>query len=354
MILQIAALALLLSTPITPSYFLANKNTKELQKQTFSKSSAREKLFSPSKFLSEKEIEKCQSNEKIDMTYSEDGEQIFRFVTSNEGVWYELCFVNSIPEFLKGYQALFEKEDKWIEGELKKVWTYSIYDGTDQLKSYIKEAKKTLLTAFSPGYTLGPRRAFKGAKPRLIQIGELKKVLTESQSLLYTGAGVSVAANVPSLRELYPLLGIEKNNLEPFFNRAICHPRELIKSLKLFHKSCFYHKPTKAHYTLTQIAEESQRVILTENLDSLHEQTGIEPLRVSAESFKALIDPSTLGQIDSIICIGLSHDDKGFLGWYKKHHPGGKIIAIDLQQPEYLGDEDYWLNEDLQKVFSGI
>jgi hypothetical protein len=83
---------------------------------------------------------------------------------------------------------------------------------------------------------------------------------------------------------------------------------------------------------------------VTENLDCLHEYSGILPYRINAEELREIAS-SQLHNIDYVVCVGLSYDDKGFLGWYKKNNPKGKIIAIDLGHPSYLGDEDFIILE---------
>ena len=52
--------------------------------------------------------------------------------------------------------------------------------------------------------------------------------------------------------------------------------------------------------------------------------------------------------------MGLSYDDRGFLGWYKQQNPQGKIIAIELNQPSYLGDEDFLAIGDIQEIVPAI
>lgn len=61
-----------------------------------------------------------------------------------------------------------------------------------------------------------------------------------------------------------------------------------------------------------------------------------------------------LKTVDAVICIGLSHDDRGFLGWYKHLKPTGKIVSInsDLQPASYLGSGDYHMVMDAQEVLS--
>jgi hypothetical protein len=54
--------------------------------------------------------------------------------------------------------------------------------------------------------------------------------------------------------------------------------------------------------------------------------------------------------VNVIVCVGLSHDDRGFLAYFKKHNPEGVIIAIDKGNPDYLSNNDYIVREDLQIV----
>ncbi len=133
--------------------------------------------------------------------------------------------------------------------------------------------------------------------------------------------------------------------------KIVQDPEKAAAYIKHFHKACILSPPTPAHTALTQL---SQTQIVTENLDYLHERTGIKPYRIKGDRLRYEIDPTTASSIDAIICIGLSADDKGFLGWYKHHHPQGKIIAVDLKQPAYLGDEDYFLCGDLQEIIPSL
>ena len=55
-----------------------------------------------------------------------------------------------------------------------------------------------------------------------------------------------------------------------------------------------------------------------------------------------------------MICIALSYDDRGFLGWYKENNPHGTIVAIDLVKPSYLGNEDFLLQGNCQKILPAL
>ncbi len=354
---QTALITALLSIPITPNYFLANRDTRADSEEVRPVSSAQEEFFSPSQILSEEEIRKYQGNEKLDMSIicNQEDTQIFRFISLNDETWYELCFIDKLPFSLEKYRMRFNQVEKCIEGRPRKAWVYTVREGKQSKdKTYIDDAQNMLVIANSSDYLLAARRAFREALPQKISTEDLKKILNNSKVLFYTGASISVAAHIPNLRQIYPLLGIVESDFKSFFKKAINKPNEIIAGIRAFHNSCFYHLPTKAHFALKKWAQANQRKILTENLDCLHEQTGIMPYRVSAKFLKKTLNPKTLDRIDYIVCVGLNHDDKGFLGWYKSYHPNGKIIAINYIQPEYLGDEDYWLNQDLQEVCASL
>ena len=82
--------------------------------------------------------------------------------------------------------------------------------------------------------------------------------------------------------------------------------------------------------------------------------TGIQPYRINANEVRAECGEEEARAFDWIVCIGLSHDDRGFLAWYKEMNPDGKILSIDINKPSYLGPEDYILNADLQEVLLAL
>ena len=93
-----------------------------------------------------------------------------------------------------------------------------------------------------------------------------------------------------------------------------------------------------------------ESIIFTENLDTLHEKTGVAVQRIDVDRVEKDFPPQILKTIDVIVCIGLSFDDRGFLGYYKKHNPSGIIIALCLEQPSYLGATDYYSEGDAQQM----
>ena len=122
------------------------------------------------------------------------------------------------------------------------------------------------------------------------------------------------------MNQLHDLLSLETGEkFLPSLENAIKKPRQFASNILVFHKACLFSAPTKAHLALKDIAFFKNIRLITENLDCLHEASGIFPYRIDARHLRDEIGSEVLTQFDYIICVGLSHDDRGFLGWYKQH-----------------------------------
>lgn len=199
-------------------------------------------------------------------------------------------------------------------------------------------------------YCIAARRLFQEAHPLEIDLPQLAEWIKTKNVVFYTGAGISAAAGVPTMHHLDYFFPFTPEWIE----EAVSYPREVIRKVNYFRRTCYESLPTTGHWALKAIAERKQIPLLTENFDHLHQKTGIIPFCVLAASVKKEISPEDLKKIDAIICIGLSYDDKGLLGWYKQLCPQGTIISIDLRQPSYLGEEDFLLKGDIQEVLPAL
>ena len=104
------------------------------------------------------------------------------------------------------------------------------------------------------------------------------------------------------------------------------------------------------HRALKEIALRTNSQIVTENFDHLHERSGIKALRTEDIDLTAEIDPSSFAELDAFCCICLSYDDRGLLAWYKKHNPKGKLIALNLRQPSYIGAKDMFIRGNVHEL----
>jgi len=200
----------------------------------------------------------------------------------------------------------------------------------------------------SPAYLFAQPLRIENGAPREISLEEVIDIVKTKSVLFYTGAGISASSNVATMNDLMQSLEMH-NGSRHFLKEAWQHPYKMIQAFSQFCQSAINAEPTPAHYALTQLALKIKTSIITENVDLLHQRTGIMPIFAYSDALRQ-ISEEELRSIDAIICIGLSHDDRGFLAWYKQHNPKGTLISIDLKQPNYLSENDYLLLEDIQKL----
>ncbi|MBS0615197.1 MAG: hypothetical protein JSR58_01430 [Verrucomicrobia bacterium] len=281
--------------------------------------------------ITETEILEGAKGRTLCMHWSLKERGYFEFETSQENLFFEIVLTELPASFTLEEKALFREEERTIEGIQKSAFVFSY--------------GKSVAPATAPtSYAVFERRVFEKASPQPLSLEELLQICREKNVIFYTGAGISAGAQVPMMKELEENLGLKKG--EGALKKIVQDPEKAASFMRKFHVSCVQSLPTPAHKALTELAHKKKMPILTENVDYLHEWTGVLPYRIIADQ----LDPSWVENIDAVVCIGLSVDDKGFLGWYKHHHPKGKIIAIDLKQPMYLGDDDYFLSGDLQEI----
>ena len=192
-------------------------------------------------------------------------------------------------------------------------------------------------------------------KPQKIEVDRLVEVLKSKKALFYTGAGISIASGVPNMDQLQKILGIEMSQkVDELLKKVVVNPQSVIDSWEEFTKAAFEKPATPAHQSLGKLARKTESQIFTENVDHLQERSGVKATHLTGPWLKKNIQPEWLKDVDAVITVGLSYDDRGFLGWYKEHNPDGKIVAINVSQPSYLGNEDYLVEGDCQKVIPEI
>ena len=151
--------------------------------------------------------------------------------------------------------------------------------------------------------------------------------------------------------QLQETLGIEMSEkVDSLLKKAVANPQGVIDSWEEFTKAAFEKPATPAHQSLGGLAQKLKSQIFTENVDHLQERAGVKATHLTGPWLKENVRPEWLKDIDAVITVGLSYDDRGFLGWYKENNPNGKIVALNLSQPSYLGNEDFMLKGDCQKV----
>jgi hypothetical protein len=183
--------------------------------------------------------------------------------------------------------------------------------------------------------------------PQEIVVDELLQVLKNKKFIFYTGAGISAASGVMTMNQLENSLGF--NNKWTILKNVLFYNCYLANQFSSFCQIAIDSNPTAAHHAISVIALTHSIAVLTENVDLLQEKTGILPIHLDV-SFMQNFQNHELQEVEAIICVGLSHDDRGFLAYYKRHNPCGLIAAIDIRSPNYLSNKDLLIKDDLQVV----
>ncbi len=268
------------------------------------------------------------------------------FDHKNGKTFLKLQFIKNLPNNLtQSEQSQFAKAR---EGNLD-IWTYT-HGSSPQILETKPKIPPTLQEAM--GMLAEPLLVEEESRyPQPITVTGLTHKIQDQKVVFYTGAGIS-AEVVPTMPDLMKSLGLplkEERAVLALIQNILAHPASYAAVMDKFYQACYYGKPTAAHMALRDLVTLKNWGLLTENLDFLHQRSGIDPLTHSTPNWlKSTVSEDDLKAIDMVITVGLQSDESGFLGWYKKHNPNGKIAAINLRSPNYLGTQDYFLQGDAQ------
>lgn len=220
----------------------------------------------------------------------------------------------------------------------------------------LQKDTNALLPSKETDYYIDTARFFIDQKsPQLLSIQEAAQRICARKVMFYTGAGISLASGVDDMNRLMKGLGIDSESFNTqYLNYLKEHEQETLSYFAHFCNRAFTANPTKAHYAITSLAQHMNAQIITENFDFLQQRCGVMPYCITADSLRNNVSSQDLQAVDVVVCIGLSHDDRGFLGWYKRHNPQGIIIAFDMGMPRYLGAEDFLVQGDAQETLETL
>ncbi|MBA2655034.1 MAG: hypothetical protein H0U71_08240 [Gammaproteobacteria bacterium] len=188
------------------------------------------------------------------------------------------------------------------------------------------------------------------AEPLALDVLDLADLINDKQIAIYTGAGIS-AGVVPTMSALSESLNFAQHQMDSFLkfvNDCFQNPDDKITIMNAFYDACTNGKASSAHEAVTRICEFKGWSLLTENVDLLHQQTGVAPL--GRDFLSENLTREDFLSIDIIITIGLQTDESHFLSRFKQHNPRGVIAAINLAKPNYLANNDFLIRGDAQAL----
>ncbi|HUW12797.1 MAG TPA: Sir2 family NAD-dependent protein deacetylase [Anaerolineae bacterium] len=188
-------------------------------------------------------------------------------------------------------------------------------------------------------------------RARAATVAEVLQCLATRRCLVFTGAGISRAAGVPDFAtfDFSAAFGLGgPHPLNEFVRAIVERPEVLLEACR----RAFVAKPTPAHEALKQLHDLCPFRLVSGNIDGLHEATGLEPTRQASDT---TVQFSGLADCDTLVAVGISHDGMGPVAReFRRLHPDGVIVAIDLATPSYLEPGDRLLQGDLQELLPEI
>jgi NAD-dependent SIR2 family protein deacetylase len=299
----------------------------------------------------------------------------------HKNYYFIATYFGSLPkELSENHKKLFQHESRIIGGKAIDLYSYAtgtlkdpdrwlpIYDET--LETTLSKSPENLTNQLA--LPLNFLKKGEKTNPQKISEQECATLLKNKRFLFYTGAGLSAAAGIKTGVQLRKEIGLdETKKIDQFTMNILTNPQAIIDVHEKFEESFKHIEPTPAHISIANLAMKHNAHVVTSNIDKLHEQTGVkawnimskhtcnfllweQPIPESGNFTYLEANPQWLKNIDFVICIGMSTDVEGFLAWYKKHNPQGKIIAINRDMVPYLGDEDYFLQGDAQEILPAV
>ena len=271
------------------------------------------------------------------------------------GSFFEIRYESKLPEVLsKAERLLFVKTIVTENGVPKNIYIYK-YPSKAIERERKSESKDKVRLKVLKKIENARERKIEKADPQSLTLQECAFLIRQKKILFLTGAGMSIAAGIPTFPELFKDLGfVFTEMVDDMVKVALKDPQRISSVVSKFHQSFCEASPTTAHFALAKLAEYKGVQIVTGNVDLLHQRAGIEPYLIGAPHVDFDIEKDltelVAKKIDAIFCIGSSFDFRGFIGRYKKLNPQGLIIAINKEKPKYIGDEDFFVSGDSQEI----
>lgn len=178
-----------------------------------------------------------------------------------------------------------------------------------------------------------------------------RKDFKQEEVTIYTGAGISLEAGLPDMNEIIEYLEIKDIGIDKFTKNVIEDSNILKEKISNLSKK-FTEATTPAHKYLKQLQDKYKIKIVTENVDSLHEN--IETDVINRSEIEKKITNEVLKNTKYLIIIGLARDDSNLIKRYKELNQTGTILAVNINIPSYLRNSDWYIEGDAQKILKDI
>lgn len=160
--------------------------------------------------------------------------------------------------------------------------------------------------------------------------------LYKEDFVFYTGAGLSKAAGIMDSFELKDSLCLY--NLSQLKEAIVKNPQRLKKAYVSFVNSLYFTNPTVGHKIIKTLQDKYDFLLLTENIDLLHQKTAAKVYAYDKIKYKLLEGKKIM------LTLGLDGDHQGAIKYVQDNNC--LVIAVNVDKPNYLKRRDVWIKED--------
>lgn len=183
--------------------------------------------------------------------------------------------------------------------------------------------------------------------PEEISISQCKALLHDQKCVFLIGTALAEEAGVLSRGHFAEKIGLEKTKrVDAFVEHFLKDPDAILQEYIERTEKGLFGEPTPTIKSLANLAVRLQAPIFTCNFDHLLQKTEAQVINVLGGKTKEIT--SILESAEVVLTVGLRRDPEQVLAYFKSVNPEGKIIAINLERPTYLGEEDFLLPLDLK------
>ncbi|MBM3262424.1 MAG: hypothetical protein FJY97_03230 [candidate division Zixibacteria bacterium] len=185
-----------------------------------------------------------------------------------------------------------------------------------------------------------------------LTIAELAALFEDRLIILFTGAGLSMAAGLPNLSELTATITAMFGPVEAYVHDLIHETMtERLEQVKRYRSLFTASEPTEAHWYVAKLCQRYGCPLLTGNLEGLHEKTGLHPTFYDGQG---RLESWPLSLYDFLLTIGVDSGLGELVSQYRQANPTGRILAINPEPPSYLSVQDGYISGEASSVLGEL
>ncbi len=275
------------------------------------------------------------------------------------GTFYRNVQYMKLPDEFTDYErSLFVKKTIIIKGKETEIYEHEKGGESGLFEDRIARAHGLIEKGTEEKeHRIHFKQMVRAGSPQQSSIKDCADFVLQNKVLFYVGAGIS-ADLLPTNQAIFKTVGYTPHaSYDPFMKTLLNNPERIVNEGFMFDWGTFLDKnrsPSVAHKAMIELAQLMGCQVVTTNTDPYFEKGGIKPYCLWHKNFREHWNSEAAKKVKVIITIGCAEDAVGFLGMYSHYSPEGRIIALNLSSPAYLGRNDLFVKGDVQETLPAL